>query len=154
MYQLTTSMPYLLNRLGVRMGNLFSHKIAPYGLTLPMYRVLASLAEQPDQKLGDLAIMTSAELSTISRLIGTMVAKGLVTRERLPTNERTVRINLTPAGQELAVRLMREARHYEEVAISRLKDADVAKLKLLLTQIYNSLDILEAELVTPANADR
>lgn len=154
MYRLTTSMPYLLNRLGVRLGNLFSRKIEPYGLTIPMYRVLASLVEQPAQKLGDLATMTSVELSTMSRLIGSMTAKGLVTRKRLPGNERTVSINLTPAGRDLAFQLMKEAQHYEEVVISHMNKTDVAKLKLLLSQIYDSLDILEAELVTPAEVGK
>lgn len=150
MYRLTTSMPYLLNRVGVRMGALFSRKIEPYGLTLPMYRVLASLAEQPQQKLTDLAAMTSAELSTMSRMIGALVAKGLVTRTRPPSNERNVSIDLTAKGRELAEQLMREAQHYEDVAISRLKGGDVAKLKLLLEQVYDSLDVLEGELVSPA----
>src|SRR5580692_11082372 len=122
-------MPYLLNRLGVRMGVLFSRKIAPYGLTLPMYRVMASLIEQPNQKLGELAAMTSAELSTMSRLVGSMVGLGLVTRARLPNDERTVCINLTPKGRALTLRLMRDARHYEEVAISRLPPETVDRLK-------------------------
>ena len=68
MYRLTTSLPYLLNRLGVRMGMLFSQKIAAYGLNLQMYRVLAALREKPDQKLSSLAEMTTTELSTMSRL--------------------------------------------------------------------------------------
>lgn len=152
MYRLTNSIPYLLNRLGVRLGGLFTQKIAPYGLTLPMYRVLASLVEQPDQKLSELAEMTSAELSTMSRLIGSLVKKQLVTRVRLPNDERTVRINVTKKGRELAERLMHEAQHYEDVAISNLKAADVVTLKLLLNQMYGSLDILEAELIAPAGA--
>jgi DNA-binding MarR family transcriptional regulator len=145
-------MPYLLNRLGVRLGWLFTRRIGPYGLNLPMYRVLASLAERPDQKLSDLAQMTSAEVSTMSRMIGSMVDMGLVTRERLPNNERTVRINLTEKGGTIAGELMREAQHYEDVAISGLNPAEVESLKRLIVQIYDSLDVLEAELVAPAAA--
>jgi DNA-binding MarR family transcriptional regulator len=150
MYRLTTSVPYLLNRLGVRMGSLFSRRLAPYGLTLPMYRVLAALSERPDQKLNELSEMTTIDLSTMSRLIGSMSTRGLVSRIRLPTDERTLRINLTKQGSELAVRLMREALHYEEVAISSLKPSVVAKLRADLMRIYDSLDVLEAELVASA----
>jgi DNA-binding MarR family transcriptional regulator len=150
MYRLTTSVPYLLNRLGVRLGTLFSRRIAPYGLSLPMYRVLAALSEVADQKLGDLSTMTTIDLSTMSRLIGAMVKMGLVTRVRLPIDERTVRINLTPKGAELAVKLMREAQHYEEVAISSLNSAVIAKLKADLVRIYDALDVLECELVAVA----
>ena len=55
MYRLTNSFPYLLNRVGVQMGELFSRRIAGYGVTLPMYRVMAALWETGDQRLGDLA---------------------------------------------------------------------------------------------------
>ena len=65
MYKLTDSVPYLLNRVGVRMGDLFSRRIASYGVTLPMYRVMAALKENPDQRLNDLAEMTTIELSTL-----------------------------------------------------------------------------------------
>lgn len=147
MYRLTDSMPYLLNRLGVRMGALFSQRIAAFDLTLPMYRVMAALSETPDQKLSDVSEMTTIELSTMSRLIGTMAAKGLVSRVRLPQDERTVRINLTPEGVRMAEILRREAEHYEDVAVSPLKSREVARLKAALVRIYDALDILEEELV-------
>ena len=72
MYRLTNSFPYLLNRVGVQMGELFSRRIAGYGVTLPMYRVMAALWETGDQRLGDLATMTTIEISTLSRLVGEM----------------------------------------------------------------------------------
>ncbi|KKC23998.1 MarR family winged helix-turn-helix transcriptional regulator [Sphingomonas sp. SRS2] len=149
MYQLTNSLPYLLNRLGVRMGALFTQKIAAFGLTLPMYRVMASLLERPDQKLGELADVASAEPSTMSRLIGSMTDMKLVTRERLPGNERAVCINLTAKGQELAGQLVLEAQHYEDVAISHMPPGEVAKLKAVLGEMFKTLDILEEELVRP-----
>ena len=149
MYQLTTSIPYLLNRVGVRMGALFSRRIEPFKLTLPMYRVLASLREDPGQKLGDLSATTVVEVSTMSRMIGTLVAEGLVTRERIPNNERTVSINLTQRGVAVADQLIKEAMHYEEVAISKLRKGDVETLKHLLNEVYELLDILESELVAP-----
>ncbi|HCP76840.1 MAG TPA: MarR family transcriptional regulator, partial [Pusillimonas sp.] len=44
-YRFTTSFPYLLNRVGVRMGELFSKRLLEYELTLPMYRVMAVLRQ-------------------------------------------------------------------------------------------------------------
>lgn len=149
-YQLTTSMPYLLARLGVRMGSLFSQRLAAYDLTLPMYRVLAALSEKPGQKLGDLSAMTTVELSTMSRLIGTMVTRGLVSRQRPAGNERTVQIDLTDHGAEMAALLRAEAEHYEEVAVSTLKPTEIDRLKRTLTQMFASLDVLEGELVANA----
>lgn len=151
MYRLSTSMPFLLARLGVRMGALFSQRIAVYDLTLPMYRVLAALSERPDQKLSELSVMTDVELSTMSRLVGTMVTKGLVSRHRQPTNERTVRINLTTRGIDMAALLAKEALHYEDVAVSTLKSAEIERLKMTLNRIYEAVDVLEDELVANAH---
>jgi MarR family transcriptional regulator, organic hydroperoxide resistance regulator len=153
MYRLTSSLPYLLNRVGVRMGLLFTQRIMPYGITLPMYRVLAALREQPNQSLGELSAMTSVDLSTMSRLISSMVRQKLVSRVRLPDDERTVRINLCPKGAQLGTRLKREAEHYEEVAISNLKPAEVAALKANLSKVYAALDQLQREL-TKGNSPR
>ena len=98
LYTLTKSLPYLLNRVGVQMGDLFSRRIAGFGVTLPMYRVMAALWEKGDQRLGDLAAMTTIEISTLSRLVGEMKRRGLVSRSRLKDNGRTVAIKTTGAA--------------------------------------------------------
>src|SRR5581483_2070359 len=142
LYRLTDSLPYLLNRVGVRMGELFSRRIAGYDVTLPMYRVMAALWETPDQRLGDLAAMTSIEVSTLSRLIGTMKRKGLVSRTRLKDNARTVAINLTANGKTLVEELIPIAIHFEDVAVRSFSSKEIAELKGTLGKIYENLDSL------------
>ena len=146
MYRLTNSFPYLLNRVGVRMGELFSRRIAGYGVTLPMYRVMAALWENGDQRLGDLAAITTIELSTLSRLVGTMKRKGLVTRTRLKDNARTVAINLTAKGRLLVEELIPLAMHFEEVAVREFSAKETSDLKTALQTIYASLNTIEAEI--------
>jgi DNA-binding MarR family transcriptional regulator len=147
LYRLTNSLPYLLNRAGVRMGELFSRRIAGYEVTLPMYRVMAALKEKGDQRLGDLAFVTSIEISTLSRLIGTMKRKGLVSRKRLEDNARTVAINLTAKGKTLVEELILIAMYFEEVAIRGVTKGSVGDLKTTLEQIYTSLGSIEPEIV-------
>lgn len=150
MYEFTDSFPYLLNRVGVRMGELFSRRIASYGITLPMYRVMAALGEVPNQRLNDLAAMTTVELSTLSRLIGTMEKMKLVLRSRLENNARTVAINLTEEGGRMLKELMPIARHFEQVAVSKLSPTALKTLKKTLAEIYDLLDILEGEVTDSA----
>jgi DNA-binding MarR family transcriptional regulator len=128
------------------MGELFSRRIASYDVTLPMYRVMAALWEVGDQRLGDLATMTSIEISTLSRLIGAMKRKGLVSRSRLKDNGRTVAINLTVKGKALVEELIPIAVHFEEVAVREFSAAAVGELKTSLEQIYASLGSLEPEI--------
>jgi MarR family transcriptional regulator, organic hydroperoxide resistance regulator len=146
LYRLSNSFPYLLNRVGVQMGELFSRRIASFGVTLPMYRVMAALWESGDQRLSDLAAVTTTEISTLSRLIGEMKRKGLVTRSRLADNGRTVAINLTSKGKSLVEELMPIAIHFEEVAISSFSASEIARLKVVFQEIYQSLGSIEPEI--------
>jgi len=146
LYRLTNSLPYLLNRVGVQMGELFSRRIAGYGVTLPMYRVMAALWEIGDQRLGDLAAMTTIEISTLSRLVGEMKRRGLVTRTRLKDNGRTVAINLTPRGRTLVEGLIPIAMHFEEVAVRNFQSKNISDLKTVLEEIYESLKSIEPEI--------
>lgn len=154
MYKLTDSVPYLLNRVGVRMGDLFSRRIASYGVTLPMYRVMASLREIPDQRLNDLASMTTIEISTLSRLIGTMIKLNLVSRSRLENNGRTVAIALTKQGDKLVGELMPIAQHFEEVAVNQLPPATLKMFKKTLNDVFARLDSIEEEMdITELSSD-
>lgn len=144
-YVFTTSFPYLLNRVGVRMGDLFSRRLVEHGITLAMYRVLAVLRQEGDQRLSDLNVMVTVELSTLSRLIGTMKRQGLVSRTRVEEDGRSVRISLTAKGRALADELMPLAAHFEKVATRTFSAKEIAHLKDVLRQIFENLDELESQ---------
>lgn len=147
MYQLSNSLPYLLARLGVRMGDLFTRVIRKEKLTLPMYRVLAALLEEGRPlRLGEIVTRTSADQSTLSRLVAEMERTGLLTRERPQNNQRSLQVALTPRGADLASRLMPIAAYYEEVAATTLSSKEAAALKTTLSQLYQNLDRLEQEI--------
>jgi DNA-binding MarR family transcriptional regulator len=146
MYRLTDAFPYLLNRVGVRMGELFSRRLARYGVTLPMYRVMAALWERGDQRLGDLSEMTSVEVSTLSRLVSAMQRKGLLSRTRPRSNARTVAINLTRQGHALIEKLIPLAVRQEEIGLRGLRAEEIALLKKSLIVVYDNLDALEGEI--------
>lgn len=152
MYRFTTSLPYLLNRVGIRMGELFSRELAQSGVTLPMYRVLAGLSERGDQRLTELSAMTTVEMTTLSRLVAAMQKRRLLHRRRPDDNLRTVQISLTETGRALAVRLMPRAAHYEAVAMRGLVANDAALLKAVLGAVFDNLGEFEAETAAAAPA--
>ena len=145
-YRLTNSFPYLVNRVGVRIGEMGSRALAAYDVTLPMYRVLASLWELQNQRLRRSSGSDLDQPPTLSRQISAMHRKGLVSRTRVTGNERTVSINLTPKGRALAEDLIPLAIHFEEVAIHSFGADEVAKLKEGLVTIYEHLNELEREI--------
>ena len=153
-YRLTDSLGYLLNRAGVRSGELFARRLVRFGITLSMYRVLVAVHERSDQRLSDLSVMTSIEISTLSRMVGTMMRRGLVSRERMDSDGRTVTISLTAAGHALAEKVIPLAIHHEQVGLQDLDPQLVVQLKRSLVAIYDNLDALEDELLPAPPAAR
>ena len=51
-----------------------------YGISLQVWRILASLLWRDRQRITELALNTSIEVSTVSRLVAANVRRGLLTR--------------------------------------------------------------------------
>jgi DNA-binding MarR family transcriptional regulator len=147
MYQLSNSLPHLVARVGIRMGCLFLRVIRKVGLTLPMYRVLAVLAEQEmPLRLVELSALTSADRSRLSRLVADMHKMGLVSRKRPAGDQGSLQVGLTAPGRELYERIMPVASYFEQVATSDLSRKDAAALKPALDELYHNLKRIEAEI--------
>ena len=125
-YRFTTSLPYLLNRVGVRMGEIFQERLHEYELTLPMY---GGIKTGRKKSLGDLSQMVSVELSTLSRLITSMKNKELVSRIQLEDNARMVHIDLTEQGRQIIEKLMPVAAEFESVGTVSFTDQEIEWVK-------------------------
>ena len=78
-------LPYLVNRVGTIIADQFgAEALAPHGLSIAMWRVMAVLASAGQQRQIDLAELTSTDASTLSRLVTRLVRLGLVTRAARP----------------------------------------------------------------------
>ena len=141
-YALEKAVPYLLNRAGVRIGETFSKELVKFNLTLPMYRVLASLLRVDAQRMTHLAEYTSIDISTLSRLVASMERKNLVRRQPGETDKRSVHVMLEETGRDLAMRVAPLADLYERVALANISADEIATLKRLLVQIYDNIGSL------------
>lgn len=143
MFDLGQYLPYLINRAGSRLAVNFGRDIAPTGVALQEWRVLAALADGGEQRLSDLAGLTSIDLSTLSRLVSRMVRDGLVARARGNGDRRERRVALTAAGRRKTHAILPTARRYERVALAGFGAAEARVLKRLLARVYANLDALE-----------
>ena len=141
-HDLQKSIPYLIARAGIRTGQSFSAEIKQFGLTLNEWRVGATLRHQPSQRLSEVAEHTSIDASTLSRLIDTMVQRGLVIRERSAEDARAIALRLTPSGEAIIDKVIPLAQLYERVALAGVPAEQVHMLREILTQIFNNLDLL------------
>jgi DNA-binding MarR family transcriptional regulator len=139
------AVPYLVARAGMRMGQAFSKQLKAFDLNLTEWRVLASLHHRPHQRLSALALNTSAEPSTLSRTVDSLLQRDLLVRDRSGEDGRAVALSLTARGGELAERIIPLAQLYERVALAGIPRQQVETLKDLLRKIYDNVALLDQE---------
>src|SRR5580698_2043630 len=123
-------LPYLVNRVGTVIAEQFGGEaLAPHGLSIAMWRVMAVLAANGSQRQIDLADLTSIDASTLSRLVSRLVRVGLVTRTRSANSNREVAVQLSAKGRAIVDRLIPMARKYEADAIAGLSREELLMLK-------------------------
>ena len=101
------------------------------GLSFIEYYALAALSDQPERtmRMSRLALLTQAELSRLSHLVGRLEKRGLVRREPDPNDGRYTNAILTDAGFELLVSAA--PGHVETVRSLVFDPLDDATLKAL-----------------------
>ncbi len=148
--ELSEYLPYLINRIGSALVERMEQELALHGLSIAMWRVLASLSASGKLRQIDIAGMTAIEVSTMSRLITRIVKLGLVTRTRSDISNREVTVELTPKGRTLVNRLIPIARDMERSAIAGLSTADLAVTRDCLRQMYLNIAPHQDQLAEPA----
>ena len=133
-------LPYLINRVGSAIAEIYTgDTLAPLGISLDMWRVLAALSNNGEQRQIDLVVMTSIDVSTMSRLITRMVRQGFVTRNRSKTSSREVVVALSAKGRTRVESLIPIAKKLEVTAASGLPPKDLAVVKRALKRMYANL---------------
>ena len=150
--ELSEYLPYLINRVGSALVERMEQDLARHGLSIAMWRVLASLSESGKLRQIDIAGMTAIEVSTMSRLITRIVRMGLVTRTRSDTSNREVTVELTQKGRALVNELIPVARNLELAAVSGLSIADLAVTRDCLRQMYFNIAPHQDQLAEPARS--
>jgi DNA-binding MarR family transcriptional regulator len=138
-FELRAFTPYLIARVGSLMSLSFAPQIAQAGITLDMWRVLMVLHFNGPLTLIDMSRITGVKTSTLSRLVGRMMEKRLVSRRRSRQDARTVQISLRRDGEALFEKLWPEAARLEDVVTSPFSAADVEHMKAMLREIETIL---------------
>ena len=137
---LANYLPYLINRVGSAMVMRFTAEaLVRHGLSIDMWRVLAALSNNGQQRQVDLSTMTSIDASTMSRLVSRLVRVRLVTRSRSAKSSREVVVALSPKGQTLVRRLIPIAQKLERTTRKGLPAKDLAVAKRSLRRMYENL---------------
>jgi len=133
-------LPYLVNRVGTIIADQFGEEaLAPHGLSIAMWRVLAVLASTGGQRQIDLADLTSIDVSTLSRIVSRLIRMGLVTRTRSANSNREVDVKLSAKGNTLVARLIPMGLACEAAAIAGLSPKELTVLKHCLRRMFANM---------------
>lgn len=98
--------------------------LEPAGLSVPEWRLLATVASYSPLPFSDITAMTTMDKGQVSRTLRSAQAKGLVATEMVSADRRPpgeggsssisrVVVSITPAGRELHARVMPVAQRYQ-----------------------------------------
>ncbi len=136
---LTNFAPYLMNRIMGRYNAGFREELAGLGLTTPKARALAVLSVVEAPLIGELAVYTVTEQSTLSRALDQLQSDGLIRRDTDPEDSRATRVSITDPGRALFQTLWphmhaAQDRMFRDIPVSE-RQAFVATLQRMLLNI-------------------
>ena len=139
---------YLPYRLSVA-SNAVSKLIARayedrFGLSIPQWRLMAVLAEQPLTQQAIVA-RTAMDKVTVSRAARGLTTRHLVSRTAHADDGRSHHLTLTLEGRRLHAEIAPLALAYEAALLSGLAPADVALMKRLLSRLEAAAARLSGE---------
>lgn len=138
-YSLERRIPYLTNRLASSINDLFSLDLADEKLTIANWRVLSVLHDIGDQKLVELAIHTSIDASTLSRLTESMQRRRLIEKRRSKLSKREITVSLTSRGKELVEALTPRALEYEKIIVEGSSQQEIEAMRKMLSVMYQRI---------------
>lgn len=149
-HRLQTINDLLLFRLG-RLSGLASTLVirlceGGHGISRREWGVIGHLREQGPLAPSALAERFQLDRSRTSRLVGTLVEKGLVVREVPPGNRRLALLRLTPEGEALYEALMPEVQEINRRILQALTPEEMAVLDGLLGRLHASAESVRRDL--------
>ncbi|WP_205963404.1 MarR family winged helix-turn-helix transcriptional regulator [Roseicella aquatilis] len=126
---------YLLARASHLISAEFHDQLRRRGISVPVWRVLASLVGSTGETVTGLAATCLLQQPTMTKLLDRMVRDGLVKRNQDSRDRRVVRVALTTRGDLLVSELVQLARQHEQEVLARHPEAEAMAIKELLRSI-------------------
>jgi DNA-binding MarR family transcriptional regulator len=148
--QLDQFLPYRLSVL----SNTISSAIAAayskrFGLTIPEWRVLAVLADNPGLTAAEIAARTAMDKVAVSRAVNALLARRALSRYTATNDRRRLHLELSESGHKVYGEVVPFAREYERHLLSPLTKQDRATLDRLLRLLLG-----RATEIGPAHLER
>lgn len=117
----------LLARASHAVSAEFHARLRSRGVSVPVWRVLATLSGSPGETVGALAEACLLQQPTMTKVLDRMERDGLVRRRQDEADRRLVRLVLTPRGEAMVAELLAAARAHEAELMARHPEAQAMK---------------------------
>jgi DNA-binding MarR family transcriptional regulator len=128
---------YLLARASYQVSQEFHREVERAGLSVPEWRVLATLSRGGAITLGELAETVLAKQPTVTKLVIRMEVVGLVSRAPGTTDRRQALVNITAAGRTRVDGLLQAAKKHEARVLADLGADEARALKEVLRRLIS-----------------
>ncbi|WP_223262938.1 MarR family winged helix-turn-helix transcriptional regulator [Sphingobium sp. SCG-1] len=125
---------HLLRRNHQRSYEIFSRHVGD-DVTRQQIALLIALASQPGASQRDLVEATATDKSTLKEMIGRLVKRGWISRERDPDDSRAWTMQITPDGEALLAGRMAAVAAAQSEILAPLNKADQATFLRMLRKL-------------------
>jgi DNA-binding MarR family transcriptional regulator len=122
----------LLARASHAVSSEFHARLRIRGVSVPVWRVLATLSGSPGETVTGLATHCLLQQPTMTKVLDRMERDGLVRRRSDVQDRRVVRITLTPRAETMVAELLAAAKAHEAEVLARHPTAEAQAIKDLL----------------------
>ncbi len=134
--KLAEFLPYRLsvlsNRISQAIADLYEQK---FGLTVPEWRVVAVLGEDPGLSANDVAERTAMDKVAVSRAVSKLLETGKVARKFAKEDKRRSVLSLTDLGRDIYENIVPMALAYEAALLAELDPEQRMKLSAILDKL-------------------
>ena len=139
-YNLIDNVAFLIFRIGSKISADANQAFKNVGVSTMQARIILALLSARTWTVGDLCQFTGIDQSTMSHTLVALARRGLVSKRRQASDNRTVRVKLTAKGLELAQRSAEVASQFDRALCSAVGTRQAIALKALLRDLYEGMN--------------
>jgi DNA-binding MarR family transcriptional regulator len=132
-----------VRRLSRRVSQIYDEALAPHGLTIGQFGLLAGLSRRKGVSISALARRLAADASTVSRLVRPLASEGLLRIDPDPHDRRGRLVWITDAGHARRAAAQAAWTQAQALMSRRLGDGRLAALRFLLDEAHERLEAAE-----------
>jgi MarR family transcriptional regulator, temperature-dependent positive regulator of motility len=144
-YRLEKSLTHLLHRVGQCATDAFQRYAGDQQITARQFAVLMAIDRMDGASQMDVVKMTGIDRSTLADMVGRMLGKGLIERERSKLDGRAYSLSLTEMGKTALQRSLPAASRADELLMTSLDLEQREQLLSALDKVLHALGTSSGE---------